>query len=126
MPDPIDSDARTRHAQRVREGQVAFNCGKFFEAHEIWEELWRDLVGRERVAVQGLIQIAAALHHLQQGRSAPAVRLIDKGARKVSQNPCPELLADLRVDALVRALARLVADLGARQAVTPDLSGIDV
>src|SRR6266571_3300792 len=118
MATPIDPDARTRHAQRVRDGQVAFNGGKFFEAHEIWEEVWRELVGHERVAVQGLIQIAAALHHLRQGRSAPALRLIHKGARKLSLNACPELLADLRVDALVRALARLLADLRARQATT--------
>ena len=48
--------------QRLEQGRVAFNRGEYFEAHELWEDVWRELAGAERIFVQGLIQIAAGLH----------------------------------------------------------------
>ena len=36
---------------------------------ERWEDEWREHHGTERKLVQGLIQIAAGLHHLQQQRA---------------------------------------------------------
>jgi hypothetical protein len=59
-------------SQRLEQGRVAFNRGEYFEAHELWEDAWRELAGAERIFVQGLIQIAAGLHHLQQRRPLPA------------------------------------------------------
>jgi uncharacterized protein len=87
---------------RLAEGRAAFDRGAFFEAHELWESIWRGLSGEERTTVQGLIQIAAALHHRQRGRSGPASRLLSKGMEKVSRCS-PALRADLGIDALVRA-----------------------
>ena len=43
-----------------------FQEKKFFEAHEVLEELWRETRGREREYYQGLIQLAAALVHFQK------------------------------------------------------------
>ncbi len=87
-------------------GRAAFDRGEFFDAHELWEEVWRELAGEERLLVQGLIQIAAGLHHRQRGRARPAARLIAKGVEKISRC-APELRAEVRVDALVRAAAPL-------------------
>jgi predicted metal-dependent hydrolase len=127
MPEPPPSDRRARQTERVHEGQIAFNRGDFFLAHERWEEVWHELAGAERVAVQGLIQIAAGLHHLKEGRGGPAARLLEKGARKLApdESPAP-LLAGLRVGALLREVARLLAELRARPGVVPELSGVEV
>ncbi|MEX2169630.1 MAG: DUF309 domain-containing protein [Pirellulales bacterium] len=52
-----------------------FNDCEFFEAHEIWEELWTEYRGPLRQFYQGLIQVAVALHHFGNGNI--------RGARKV-------------------------------------------
>ncbi len=46
-------------------GARLFDAGRFFEAHEAWEERWRVATDRaERDLLQGLIQVAAAFHKL--------------------------------------------------------------
>ena len=44
------------------EGIALFNQGRFFEAHEAWEEIWRSTTPEPKNLFQGLIQVAAALH----------------------------------------------------------------
>lgn len=123
-PSPFD---RLRQVEWIRQGQVAFNRGEFFVAHERWEEVWQELKGTERLAVQGLIQIAAGLHHLKEGRSDPAARLLEKGVTKLSADELTtELLAGLRATALIQDVARLLADLRASAAPLPELSGLRI
>jgi predicted metal-dependent hydrolase len=90
----------------LERGRAAFNRGEYFHAHELWEEVWRELAGVERSLMQGLIQIAAGLHHLQQRRPRPAAGLLRKGLDKISQRAFAP-----RVELQVRALARDVAGL---------------
>jgi hypothetical protein len=49
-----------------------FNRREFFEAHEVWEEIWRATPGPEREVYQGLIQLAVACLHLTRGNVAGA------------------------------------------------------
>lgn len=42
---------------------VHFDAGEYFEAHEEWEGLWMEAVGPRHAYLQGLIQVAVALHH---------------------------------------------------------------
>ena len=60
-------------------GMDHFNSRRFWEAHEAWETLW--LVAESDVDqfLQGLIQIAAAYHHIQRGTYRGAVRLLTAG-----------------------------------------------
>ncbi|MDM7324494.1 MAG: DUF309 domain-containing protein, partial [Thermus sp.] len=39
-----------------------FQKGRYFEAHEVLEEVWREAHGEKRRFLQGLILLAAALH----------------------------------------------------------------
>ena len=50
-------------------GVSLFNEGKFWHAHEAWEEVWRRHEEDERLFFQGLIQLAAAYHHLSLKKS---------------------------------------------------------
>src|SRR5712692_10566427 len=52
-----------------------FNEGDFFEAHEVWEDLWMNCAGPERRFYQGLIQTAVALYHFGNGNLRGAVKL---------------------------------------------------
>tara|TARA_B110000444_G_scaffold154386_1_gene144504 strand:- start:41879 stop:42265 length:387 start_codon:yes stop_codon:yes gene_type:complete len=52
------------------EGLVRFDTGKYWHAHESWEDLWNELKRRnapaeEILLVQGLIQTAALLLHYE-------------------------------------------------------------
>ena len=59
--------AETDHDPRYLEGIEHFNKCDFFEAHEVWEELWADYQGPSRKFYQGLIQVAVCLHHFGNG-----------------------------------------------------------
>jgi len=65
--------AASSAAERRRLAEDAlrlFNTGKFWEAHEALEGIWRPLDdGPEALAIQGLIQAAAALLHQSRGNS---------------------------------------------------------
>lgn len=52
---------------RYLAGIVFFNRRDYFEAHEVWEDLWADTPGSDRRFYQGLIQAAVALYHLGNG-----------------------------------------------------------
>lgn len=68
----------------VDEGIEHFNAGRFFEAHESWEEIWRSTTPEPRELWRGLIQVAVGLyHHLVRGNSAPARRVLARGLRRV-------------------------------------------
>ena len=50
-------------SEKFERGCSHFNRGEYFEAHEVWEDLWHIADGPRHSYLQGLIQIAAALHH---------------------------------------------------------------
>lgn len=60
-------------------GIQLFNREDFFEAHEVWEELWHNTLGVNKDFYQGLIQVASALHHLQIGNMRGARILYGSG-----------------------------------------------
>ena len=60
---------------RYLEGIEHFNKCDFFEAHEVWEELWADTQGQPRRFYQGLIQVAVCLHHFGNGNIRGAKKL---------------------------------------------------
>ena len=91
-------------------GRAAFNRGEYFLAHELWERVWREASDADRISLQGLIQIAAGLHHLQRHRTRPATGLLRKGLEKLSRGRRGPP-ADLRIDLLAGQVTRLLVDL---------------
>lgn len=87
-------------------GIACFNAGRYFEAHEAWEEEWlRAPAGPWRDGCQGLIQVAAALHHATRGNGRGAVRLLDRAGERLRRIP-PSLLG-IDLDALLSELAEV-------------------
>jgi hypothetical protein len=60
---------------RYLAGILFFNGRDFFEAHEVWEDLWADSHGDERRFYQGLIQAAVGLFHFGNGNLGGAAKL---------------------------------------------------
>ena len=73
----------------IERGVELFNVHEFWHAHEAWEALWLKASGDEKQFLQGLIQLAAAYHHVKRGTSPRgAVRLFEAALRRLE--PFPE------------------------------------
>jgi FMN phosphatase YigB (HAD superfamily) len=104
-PDLLASELRDRgllegpsapvHAQPARfrgtasphfvSGLAEFRAGRFFEAHEEWELLWKESNGEDKVFLQALIQLAAACVHIGRGNAAPGRRLLALAKAKLDR-----------------------------------------
>lgn len=69
------SVAATEYDDRYLAGIQFFNRRDFFEAHEVWEDLWHATAGPERRFIQALIQAAVSLFHFGNGNVRGAARL---------------------------------------------------
>lgn len=76
-------------------GLELFNRGAFYDAHEVLEDVWRPCQGAERRFLQGLIQVAVALHHHSTGNHVGALSLLRRGLRNLSAYPEAYLGVDL-------------------------------
>ena len=81
------------------QGIEHFNVCDFFEAHEVWEELWQEYQGPSRKFYQGLIQVAVCLHHFGNGNTRGARKLYHS-SRNYLENYRPHHIG-LNVDKLI-------------------------
>src|ERR1700682_5402415 len=65
------------------QGIDLFNEGRFFECHEVWEEIWKRSDGEVKLFYQGLIQAAVAILHAQRGNLEGARSLHQKAREKL-------------------------------------------
>ncbi len=72
-------------ATALDRGIEEFNAGRYFQAHEIWEEGWHPAPEGERDFWQGIIQVAVGLTHRQRGNGHGAVTLLERGAKRLRQ-----------------------------------------
>jgi predicted metal-dependent hydrolase len=88
--------------EKFERGLRHFNAREFFEAHEVWEEVWLVEVEPEKTFLQGIIQIAAAFHHYRRGNSDGAEMLLAAGIVKIMRFPADHrglAIHDLREEA---------------------------
>ena len=64
-------------------GIAHFNAQQYFEAHEVWEELWLAAPEPQKTFLQGLIQVAAAFHHRSRGNARGLASLLAAGMAKL-------------------------------------------
>jgi predicted metal-dependent hydrolase len=86
-------------------GAAAFDEGRFFDAHEHWEEAWDEADDPERRWLQGMIQVATGLHKLAAGRPDVCHTLLGKATAKLVD--APEAWEGFAVARLARDAAAL-------------------
>ncbi len=84
-------------------GIQLFNDRRFYDAHEIWEDVWRESNGPEKKFLQGLIQAAVALHHHSTGNSVGACSLLERARKNLVEYP--EDFGGIRLADLLASLA---------------------
>lgn len=89
-------------SEGYQRGIRLFNAGEFYDAHEVWEDVWRESHGIEKTFLQGLIQAAVALHHQSTGNLVGACSLVERARRNLAGCPAEfegivvrELIAEL-------------------------------
>lgn len=99
---------------RYLKGIELFNNEDFFEAHEVWEDLWHATQGEARDFIQGLIQVTSSFHHLRNGNMRGARILHDTGVQLLA--PYGDSYMDLDLKKL-----RSEFDSGLREILSPPL-----
>jgi predicted metal-dependent hydrolase len=94
-------------------GLSLFNSGRFYDAHEVLEDVWRATAGPEKLFLQGLVQAADGLHHHSTGNLEGARSLLARAYRNLS--PYPDSFGGIDLAALRQSLAtwRLALERGA-------------
>ena len=89
------------NSEGYRVGIRHFNAREFYDAHEVWEDVWRESHGLEKRFLQGLIQAAVALHHHSTGNVVGACSLMERARRNLGG--CPEEFGEIRLGQLLAA-----------------------
>lgn len=88
------------------DGINLFNDSQWFEAHEVWEDIWHLASGDKKRFYQGLIQYAVTIEHMRRGNP--------RGMRSVYQTALtkferlPEVYMGFNIPRQLRALDELV------------------
>ncbi|HEY4413491.1 MAG TPA: DUF309 domain-containing protein [Gaiellaceae bacterium] len=103
MPDPFKT------------GLDHIRAGRYFEAHEELEIVWRAAPSEERDFYQGLVHVAVAWYQAGRGNRVGTERQLDKALRRLE--PYEPAHRGVDVAALRRQLAELrtTLDLGGRE-----------
>jgi predicted metal-dependent hydrolase len=72
-----------------------FNSGAWYSAHDLFEELWHESSGTMRPLLQGILQLAVAQLHFEQGNRRGATILTGEGLGRLRRCPDQALGLDL-------------------------------
>lgn len=74
-----------RQDPRLARALERFNSGDWYEAHDLFEELWHETQGPSRPVLQGVLQIAVAHLHLERGNHHGATVLLGEGIGRLGR-----------------------------------------
>jgi len=68
----------------IKDGISYFNNERFWECHEVFEGVWKKCYEEEKVLVQGIILVAAALVHFQKNEDQICISILNRALDKLS------------------------------------------
>ena len=99
-------------ADPFKTGIEHIRAGRYFEAHEELEIVWREAPAEERDFYQGLVHVAVAWYQAGRGNRVGTERQLDKALRRLE--PFEPAHRGVDVSALRRQLAELRGTLDLR------------
>ncbi|MFP5261969.1 MAG: DUF309 domain-containing protein [Blastocatellia bacterium] len=94
-PPAYDRDHERIYAPEYLKGIDYFNARNYFDAHEIWEEIWLRSTGDMKLFYQMLIQAAVGLHHYERDNYRGARGLYKNVVEKLQRLPSFYMSLDL-------------------------------
>lgn len=78
------------------DGITLFNDHEFFEAHEVWEDIWHMAFGLKHEFYQGMIQCAVALEHYRRSNPRGVLSLHQSYNRHFKDVPATFMGLDVK------------------------------
>lgn len=78
------------------DGITLFNDHEFFEAHEVWEDIWHMAFGLKHEFYQGMIQCAVALEHYRRSNPRGVISLYQTYTRHMKDVPATFMGLDVK------------------------------
>ena len=115
LQEPIlDPSERTMFEEGIR----LFNAGRFWEAHEEWECVWKNREEESRIFFQGIIQAAAGYHLIvERPRAGGAMKNLSKAMEKLAL--FPQRFLGIEVGLLRDAIQETLSLLGSGKGEMP-------
>ena len=73
-------------SSELARGIALFNQGKFFDAHEVLEDVWRSAPAEQKKFFQGLVQVAVAFHHHSTGNQVGMRSVLARAIRNLRES----------------------------------------
>lgn len=78
-------------------GMKLFNSCNWYRAHDVFEEIWYETIGPERQTLQGILQIAVAQVHLENGNTNGATILYGEALGRLKKSDFDSLGLDISI-----------------------------
>lgn len=91
------------HPPEFYKGLELFNREFYFECHDIWEEIWGDAKGKNKIFYQALIMSAVSLYHFGNENLVGALSCYQKALHQF--NLLPDQFLHLDISAFVNSLS---------------------
>ena len=80
---------------RFEIGMKLFNSCQWYKSHDIFEEIWHETGGPERQILQGILQVAVAQVHLENGNKNGATILYGEALGRLKTSKFDTLRLDI-------------------------------
>ena len=90
-----DTDKLFVNDPRYILGRKLFNTCEWYKAHDVFEEIWHETIGPDRVTLQGILQIAVAQVHLENGNTNGATILYGEALGRLRKSRLDSLGLDI-------------------------------
>ena len=80
---------------RFEIGMKLFNSGQWYKSHDVFEEIWHETNGTDRQVLQGILQVAVAQVHLENGNINGATILYGEAVGRLKRSDLDSLRLDI-------------------------------
>ena len=81
---------------RFKKAVELFNDGKWYDAHDVFEELWHETADPHRRSLQGVLQVAGGQLHLHRENRRGATILFGEALGRLKRPGTPDLGLDIQ------------------------------
>jgi predicted metal-dependent hydrolase len=113
-------ETKKSHPPEFYKGLDYFNRQFYYECHDVWEEIWGEAKGKEKVFYQALIMAAVSLYHFGNENLEGALSCYRKALNE--SRKLPDQFLGLNIGELMAKLGDFYSGMAAGQtALTADL-----